>query len=268
MKKYSVIIVDNVVQDSIKLEEILHKNMELFVLKRVDSIDKFENYLKHHNEKIDFLFINIFNFDESPFSVLKKISKYNNLICKIICTGPFSSNEICSLLMNYNISYFILKPFNEIAILEALTEIFNLDKEDIYNKLNDNQVILEYDVTKILHDIGIPSHIKGFKFLREAIISVYNQPNYLGQITKTLYPDIAKLNNSSTPRVERAIRHAIEAAWDRGNVESLDAIFGYTISADKAKPTNSEFIALIADKLKIEHKIKAQRNQRSLRLQF
>ena len=170
--------------------------------------------------------------------------------------------------MNYNISYFILKPFQENAILESLRELFNLNYDDVFKDINDVDVILEHDVTKILHDIGIPAHIKGYTFLREAIMDVYNNPKYLGQITKCLYPDIAIKYHSSTSRVERAIRHAIEAAWDRGNVECLDNIFGYTISADRAKPTNSEFIALIADKLKIEHKIKSKRNKMSLRLQY
>ena len=268
MKKYSVIIVDNVVQDSLKLEEILNKNVELFVLKRFDSLDKFESYLVHHNEVIDFLFVDIFNFEESPFSVLKIVSKWSTYLNKVICTGPFSSNEILSVLMNYNVSYFILKPYKEVPILESLNEVFNLDYKNDFNQINDEEIILEYDVTKILREIGIPSHIKGYRYLKEAIMELYYNSNYLGQITKTLYPEIARRNNSSTAKVERAIRHAIEAAWDRGNVESLDSIFGYTISSDKAKPTNSEFIALIADKLKLEYKIKNQRNQRTLRFQI
>ena len=109
-----------------------------------------------------------------------------------------------------------------------------------------------------MHDVGIPAHIKGYLFLREAILRVYTNQEYLGQITKSLYPDIANKFSSSSSRVERAIRHAIEVAWNRGNVDCIDNIFGYTISADKAKPTNSEFIAMIADKLIIEHKIKTK----------
>ena len=267
MRKYSVVIVDSVENDANALANILHRNVELYVVKKLYKFEDFEKYMKIKNEKIDFLFINIFNFNDSPFTLLKKVNNYQN-INKIICTGPFSSNEICNLLMNYNIAYFILKPYQENTILESLSELFNLSYEDIYKEVNDVQIILEHDVTKILHDIGIPAHIKGYTFLRQAIMDVYNNPTYLGQITKSLYPDIANKYHSSTARVERAIRHAIEAAWDRGNVDCLDSNFGYTISADKAKPTNSEFIALIADKLKIEHKIKSKRNYRSLRLQY
>ena len=118
----------------------------------------------------------------------------------------------------------------------------------------DSEAILEHEITSILHDVGIPAHIKGYTYLRKAIIKVYNEPKYLGQITKSLYPDIASKYHTTPSRVERAIRHAIEVAWTRGQTETVENIFGYTISAAKGKPTNSEFIAMIADKLRLELK--------------
>ncbi|WP_229671713.1 sporulation transcription factor Spo0A, partial [Lentibacillus kapialis] len=108
--------------------------------------------------------------------------------------------------------------------------------------------------TNIIHEIGVPAHIKGYMYLREAITMVYNDIELLGSITKALYPDIAKKFNTTASRVERAIRHAIEVAWSRGNVESISALFGYTVNISKAKPTNSEFIAMVADRLRLEHK--------------
>lgn len=116
---------------------------------------------------------------------------------------------------------------------------------------NDN---LDASITSIIHEIGVPAHIKGYLYLREAISMVYNDIELLGSITKVLYPDIAKKFNTTASRVERAIRHAIEVAWSRGNIESISSLFGYTVSMSKAKPTNSEFIAMVADKLRLEHK--------------
>ena len=113
---------------------------------------------------------------------------------------------------------------------------------------------LEQDVTDIIHEIGVPAHIKGYQYLREAIMMSVNDPIMISSITKLLYPTIAKRFQTTTSRVERAIRHAIEVAWSRGRMETLDALFGYTINTGKGKPTNSEFIALIADKIRLQYR--------------
>ena len=113
---------------------------------------------------------------------------------------------------------------------------------------------LEKDVTDMIHEIGVPAHIKGYQYLREAIMMSVEDVEMLGSITKVLYPTIAKKYQTTSSRVERAIRHAIEVAWSRGRMETLDALFGYTINTGKGKPTNSEFIALIADKIRLQYR--------------
>ena len=113
---------------------------------------------------------------------------------------------------------------------------------------------LEKDVTDMIHEIGVPAHIKGYQYLREAIMMSVQDVEMLGSITKVLYPTIAKKYQTTPSRVERAIRHAIEVAWSRGRMETLDALFGYTINTGKGKPTNSEFIALIADKIRLQYR--------------
>ena len=122
--------------------------------------------------------------------------------------------------------------------------------------LQQEELIIDLDteITSILHEVGVPAHIKGYLYLREAITMVYNNLDLLGSITKILYPEVAEKFNTTASRVERAVRHAIEIAWIRGNVEAISEIFSYTISYNKSKPTNSEFIAMIADRLRIEHK--------------
>ena len=118
-------------------------------------------------------------------------------------------------------------------------------------KKQDQTSFLEKDVTDMIHELGVPAHIKGYQYLREAIMMAVEDIDMLGSITKILYPTIAKKYQTTASRVERAIRHAIEVAWSRGKMETLDALFGYTINTGKGKPTNSEFIALIADKIRL-----------------
>ena len=126
-----------------------------------------------------------------------------------------------------------------------------------YEKAEDvSEKNLEADVTEIIHEIGVPAHIKGYQYLRDAIVMSVNDMDMLNSITKILYPTIAKKYQTTSSRVERAIRHAIEVAWNRGNTETLNGLFGYTISNGKGKPTNSEFIALIADKIRLQYNIK------------
>ena len=116
---------------------------------------------------------------------------------------------------------------------------------------------LEADVTNIIHEIGVPAHIKGYQYLRDAIIMSVNDNDMLGSITKRLYPTIAKNHKTTSSRVERAIRHAIEVAWSRGKMDTIEELFGYTVNSGKGKPTNSEFVALIADKIRLEYKMRA-----------
>ena len=112
---------------------------------------------------------------------------------------------------------------------------------------------LQVSITKTLHELGVPSHIKGYQYIREGITLVYQKSNIVGGITKEIYPEIAKKYDSTVPRVERAIRHAIEISWNRGNWELMEDIFGHSIDIDKAKPTNSEFIITIADKIRLDY---------------
>ena len=122
-------------------------------------------------------------------------------------------------------------------------------------KETQEEISLERDVTGMLHKIGVPAHIKGYQYIRDAITLVVANMDLLSAVTKELYPTVAAMNGTTPSRVERAIRHAIELAWNRGKLETLNSLFGYTIQNDKGKPTNSEFIAIIADKLRLERKV-------------
>jgi two-component system response regulator (stage 0 sporulation protein A) len=183
----------------------------------------------------------------------------------VIMLTAFGQEDVTTKAVDLGASYFILKPFDMENLTNQIRQISG--KKSSFAKKSTSQVrnnggqkeyktkSLDANITSIIHEIGVPAHIKGYMYLREAITMVYNDIELLGSITKVLYPDIAKKFNTTASRVERAIRHAIEVAWSRGNIDSISSLFGYTVSMSKAKPTNSEFIAMVADKLRIEHKV-------------
>lgn len=178
----------------------------------------------------------------------------------VIMLTAFGQEEVMKKAVDLGASYFILKPFDLDNLADQIRQVrgknssvFSSSKNKTAKKERKKQD-LEASITNIIHEIGVPAHIKGYMYLREAITMVYNDIELLGSITKVLYPDIAKKFNTTASRVERAIRHAIEVAWSRGNIDSISALFGYTISISKAKPTNSEFIAMVADRLRLDHR--------------
>ncbi len=160
--------------------------------------------------------------------------------------------------------YYLMKPFDHEVFLDRLKRFRQEKNGDTADLLIENRGLenprpvsqkeLEQEITDMIHEIGIPAHIKGYQYLRHAILLSVNDVEMMGSVTKVLYPTIAKMYSTTPSRVERAIRHAIEVAWGRGKMDTIDELFGYTISRGKGKPTNSEFIALIADKIRLEHR--------------
>ena len=181
----------------------------------------------------------------------KEIRKHPNFIV-ITAIGQ---ERITEDAFKKGANYYVLKPFNNEVILNKIknaNQIIRIEKgkgDNLKPEIN-----LEARVTDMIHEIGIPAHIKGYHYLRDAIIMSIEDMDVLNAITKVLYPTVAKMHQTTSSRVERAIRHAIEVAWSRGKLDTLDNLFGYTVSNGKGKPTNSEFIALIADTIRLEYK--------------
>lgn len=191
---------------------------------------------------------------------LRDLKKGN--LPNVIMLTAFGQEDVTKKAVELGASYFILKPFdmenlgNHIRQVSGSASTFTRKTSATSYRphAESKPKNLDASITSIIHEIGVPAHIKGYLYLREAISMVFNDIELLGSITKVLYPDIAKKYNTTASRVERAIRHAIEVAWSRGNIDSISSLFGYTVSMSKAKPTNSEFIAMVADKLRLEHK--------------
>ena len=166
-------------------------------------------------------------------------------------TGAFQSEEMVQELLDEGFAYYFVKPFDESVLAARVLKAASGQEKHLLHTSVDSD---ELTVTEILHQIGVPAHIKGYQYLREAIMIAVQDMDVINAITKVLYPQVAKTFATTPSRVERAIRHAIEVAWDRGDLETLQRFFGYTVSNTKGKPTNSEFIALIADKLQLQLK--------------
>ena len=196
--------------------------------------------------------INMIKTDKKPICIMLSAVGQDKITQKAIMLGA---------------EYYVVKPFDIELLIKRIKELKNFKPTQNQNSFIDREVRTQYVeipqngenniealVTNIIHEVGVPAHIKGYQYLREAIIMVVNDIDVINQITKSLYPKIAAKFNTTPSRVERAIRHAIEVAWGRGDQKTVEKIFGYTISAAKGKPTNSEFIAMIADKLRLELK--------------
>jgi len=171
-----------------------------------------------------------------------------------IMVSSFYKDSVIAEASRLGASYFMLKPFSVGALLEKVRAVKNVRRETVDIIPSRNEKSLETTVTEVIHEIGVPAHIKGYKYLREAIMLTVEDMEIINAVTKVLYPEVAKRFNTTPSRVERAIRHAIEVAWDRGDLEVLQKFFGYTVSNIKGKPTNSEFIAMIADRLSLQRK--------------
>ena len=186
-------------------------------------------------------------------SILKALAS-SEVHPAILVTSAFVTDYVSAAAANLGVRYLMLKPCDMSALVERLEEIRAGENHRTIPLRRNDKASIESMVTGIIHEIGVPAHIKGYQYLREAIIIAVNDMDVINAITKVLYPQVAKTFQTTPSRVERAIRHAIEVAWDRGDLDTLQRFFGYTVNSAKGKPTNSEFIALIADKLQLQLK--------------
>ena len=196
----------------------------------------------------DVVFTDVFLSGLDAIAMKEKACRLPNPPKLFFAACSFDNEDTMRRVMEAGFNYYFLKPYSFEAVFARITSMLNIKQQ------TEPMPDLESRVTEVLHNMGVPAHIKGYGFLRQSIIMVMESPEVISLVTKRLYPDIAKMNSTTASRVERAIRHAIEVAWDRGNVDVLNDYFGYTIHNMRGKPTNSEFIAMIADRLRLENK--------------
>lgn len=267
--KITVAIVDDNVRILNLLEDILRGDSEIEVLGRADNgIDALTLI---EEKQPDVVLLDLIMPKLDGLGVMERVKKKQEqeggtgkqpAFIVITAIGQEMVTEHAFLL---GAQYYIMKPFDNHMVINRIKQIkgertgrfieqkrFGYENDAQYKERN-----LESDVTNIIHEIGVPAHIKGYQYLRDAIMMSVDDNEMLHSITKQLYPSIAKRHRTTPSRVERAIRHAIEVAWSRGKMDTIDELFGYTVNNGKGKPTNSEFVALIADKIRLEYKLRA-----------
>lgn len=261
MGKLNVAVVDDNYVVREVLSEIVNSDNELALVG--DAQDGEEAYKLIKEKQPDVVLLDIIMPKMDGLSVMEKVQKDTSMAKhpEFIVISAIGNEGITENAFSLGANYYIMKPFERTMIIERIKNAKRLHpatrdvkKTTGYEVTRQPQRDLEKDVTDMIHEIGVPAHIKGYQYLRDAIIIVVNDVEMLNSITKLLYPTIAKRHQTTPSRVERAIRHAIEVAWGRGKMDTIDELFGYTVQNEKGKPTNSEFIALIADKIRLEYK--------------
>lgn len=260
MKKLNVGIADDNQFTLELLGEIISTDDELELVGKANDGEEALELIK--KSEPDVMLVDIVMPKLDGLSLMEKVNNDTTLKKRpeFIVVSAVGNESVTEDVFRLGANYFIRKPFGTDSVINRIKHIYtyknNIEKNNIVYESSEKNVMnnLEEDVTNMIHEIGVPAHIKGYQYLREAIIMVVNDIEMINSITKILYPTIAKKFQTTPSRVERAIRHAIEVAWSRGKMDTIDELFGYTIHNGKGKPTNSEFIALIADKIRLEYK--------------
>ena len=244
------------------LDTIVSSDRDLKVVGKAGNGEDLMDIIK--SKEPDVVLLDIIMPKMDGLTVMDRVNKEPNVKKPaFIVISAVGQEKIAEDAFELGADYFILKPFDNDVVLSRIKHVQNrqerLQKENargnIYGSRKEYmERNLETDITNLIHEIGVPAHIKGYQYLREAIMMSVQDMEMLGSITKILYPTIAKKYQTTPSRVERAIRHAIEVAWSRGKMDTIDELFGYTVNGGKGKPTNSEFIALIADRIRLEYK--------------
>ena len=265
MEKLNIAIADDNERMLRLLADIVESDEELSVVGT--ARDGEEAYQVIREKEPDVVLLDIVMPKLDGLGVLERINHDRTLKKHpaFIMISAIGQERITENAFDLGADYYIMKPFDNDMVINRIKKVKNRTlgvkglenrKVNAYEKLEvEEEPNLEAEVTEIIHEIGVPAHIKGYQYLRDAIIMSVNDMDMLNSITKILYPTIAKKYQTTSSRVERAIRHAIEVAWSRGKMDTIDEMFGYTIHNGKGKPTNSEFIALITDRIRLNYKI-------------
>ena len=245
------------------LDSIVKKDDEIRIVGKANNGEDVYHMIKEKEPDVVLLDLIMPKLD--GLSVMERVNQDQTIKKhpKFIVISAIGQDGITEDAFNLGAHYYIMKPFDNDMVLYRVKSIKNCTnskkaKTSLEKTLLSGFPIenLESEVTDMIHEVGVPAHIKGYHYLRDAILMVIEEPDMLNSITKILYPTIAKRNQTTPSRVERAIRHAIEVAWSRGNMDIINTLFSHTVSTGKGKPTNSEFIALIADKIRLQNKMR------------
>ncbi|MBO5475186.1 MAG: response regulator [Bacilli bacterium] len=246
-----LLVVDSNIQNGEAVWKYFKNSSSIEVVNVVSSKEEAVRYLR----EVDVIVVDLLLNGLDSMMIFSSI-KEQCLNKKVIATSEFVTNDMINSLNEYNINYFIKKPYTPESLERVINSLYiandTVKKMEIVNSEESDEAVIK--VTNMLHSLGIPSHIKGYNYIRDGILKILNNSHLVGSITKELYPEIAGSYNTTASRVERAIRHAIEVSWVRGDYHKMEELFGNSVDVDRSKPTNAEFIVTLADRLKIDSK--------------
>ena len=248
MKKIRVLMIDDNESLVGLVKDYYEDNNKIEVSLTAKDGEEGLNLIINKQEEYDVILLDLVMPGKDGMYVLEELNK-RGIEKNIIVQTSYNEPKTIRKVSEYGVNYYILKPFDLTELENRILDIFNIQNNKTINIYHSN---IQISITKMLHELGMPSHIKGYQYIREGINLIYHNPSIIGGITKELYPELATKFDTTVSRVERAIRHAIEVSWNRGNWEYMEEIFGHSVDIDKAKPTNSEFIVTVADKLRLE----------------
>lgn len=248
MNKIKVLMIDDNVNLIEMVEDYFEDNQGIEIVGKAFDGNEGLKIIKEGQLKYDLIILDLIMPNKDGLGVLKEL-KALDMHPNIIVATSYNAPDTIRKVSEYGVNYYILKPFSIAELEDKILDTFKTNEKKTINLLNNN---LQISISRMLHELGMPSHIKGYQYIREAISMVYDNPEIVGGITKELYPELATKFDTTVSRVERAIRHAIEVSWNRGDWDLMEDVFGHSVDIDKAKPTNSEFIVTVADKLRLE----------------
>ncbi len=246
--KVRVLLVDSDIEQLRSIEKYFSSHAVIDVVKTFNDGVVASDYIKSHINDFDIVVMDIILPNKDGISIIRNIRDKSLEKGIVVLTG-YNSLDLVKQVNLLNVNYFMLKP---ISLRDLEYQLLNIDTRKL--SILDYNKGLERDISDLLHLLGVPSHVKGYEYIREGIGLMYSNPSMLGAITKEMYPEIAIKYNTTSSRVERAIRHAIEISWNRGDYDLMEDIFGNSVDVDRSRPTNSEFIATLADKLRLRNR--------------
>lgn len=248
MRKIKLLMIDDNVQLVEAVREYFKNNEKIeLVYQASDGVTGLK--LIEEKDDYDVIILDLIMPNKDGIYVLEEM-KRRGINKKVIVSTSYNAMEVIREVSEYGVKYYLLKPFD---FTDLEKRIIQLDSNNDSKNIDLGHNNIQMSITKTLHDLGIPSHIKGYQYIREGVEMIFDRPDIIGGITKELYPELAVKFSTTVSRVERAIRHAIEVSWNRGDWDLMEELFGHSVDIDKAKPTNSEFMVTIADKLRLEY---------------
>jgi len=250
MKNINVLMIDDNENLIKKIEEHFSSNAVININLKANDGNVAMDFIKNHTDEFDVIIMDLLIPEKDGIEILEEM-KNSDINKHVIVLTSYKKDYSIRMTNQYGVDYYMLKPFSMSSLEKRIVEVVNGEEIIVEKKPESNQI--QMAISKLLHSLGVPSHIKGYQYIRESIFMMYTSKEMIGGITKEIYPEIAERFDTTASRVERAIRHAIEVSWSRGDYDLMEEIFGHSVDYDRAKPTNSEFIATLADRLKLDN---------------